>query len=82
MTLAQALLIRMGAASATSVIVCQRGDSAVEQALRKYAAFEVVEAGSGLAHTVPAATAARHVSAGTSARTLKAPRALASAGDR
>lgn len=43
---AQAILSRMGAALATSVVVCRRGDLAIEEALRHHAAFELMVIGS------------------------------------
>ncbi len=43
--IAQALLVRMGAAAATSVIVGNH-DDAVEEALRRHAKFEVMQPGS------------------------------------
>jgi hypothetical protein len=45
--LAQAMLSAMGAASATSLIVCRHGDKAIEDALSGHAAFEVMPVGSG-----------------------------------
>jgi hypothetical protein len=39
---AQQLLLRMGATAVDSVVLCRRGDRAVEAALRRYARFEVV----------------------------------------
>ena len=71
--IAQALLTAMGAASVTSVIVCQRGDRAVEQALRKYATFDVVEAGPGRSPRAAPAATARRVSAAAPAGAPKTP---------
>ena len=71
--IAQALLTAMGAASVTSVIVCQRGDRAVEQAPRKYATFDVVEAGPGRSPRAAPAATARRVSAAAPAGAPKTP---------